>query len=262
MPELQDRNLIRSILETDRWWAAYALADLEPGYFEHSVWFVPRARLSATVLVYSGFEMPIVLAAGDAGSLVPVFEELRGTLRRHATIYFVIRPEVLPLLQRDYAVNDRRPMLRMVLEADRFPGEAVNDAVDLGPGDLESVAALFRDGVDTGEAPDCFVPSMLENGVYCGVREGRDLVAVAGTHVFAPTEGVGGLGNIYTRRDRRGLGLGTRVTAAVVSKLLRRSVPTIVLNVNEANAPAIRVYERLGFRVHCPYFEIIASPAK
>jgi len=94
------------------------------------------------------------------------------------------------------------------------------------------------------------------------VREGAGLVAVAGTHVFAPPEGVAGLRNIYTRRDRRGHGLGGRVTAAVVSELLRRNVSTIVLNVNEANAPAIRVYEKLGFRPYCPYFEMIASPVK
>ena len=153
-------------------------------------------------------------------------------------------------------------MLRMALEADRFPGTTMDQTIRLGPGDLESVTVLFHDGDEAGEAPDCFLPTMLENGIYFGVHEGADLVAVAGTHVFAPGEGVAGLGNIYTRRDRRGRGLGGCVTAAVVSELLRRSIPTIVLNVNEANAPAIRLYEKLGFRRYCPYFEIIASPVE
>jgi hypothetical protein len=36
MPQLTDRARIRMILEADRPWAAYALADLDPGLFEHS----------------------------------------------------------------------------------------------------------------------------------------------------------------------------------------------------------------------------------
>ena len=35
MPQLADRDRIRSILELDRTWAAYALADLEPDAFRH-----------------------------------------------------------------------------------------------------------------------------------------------------------------------------------------------------------------------------------
>jgi ribosomal protein S18 acetylase RimI-like enzyme len=204
--------------------------------------------------------MPIVLAAGEAAFLPTVFQELLGRLRRHTNIYFVVRPEVLPLLQSDYAVSDRRPMLRMVLDAGRFAGGDGGHAIRLGPSDLDLVAELYRDGDTAGEAPDFFLPAMLETGIYYGVREGTSLVAVAGTHVFAPAEGVGGVGNIYTRRDRRGRGWGGCVTTAVVSELLRRGVATIVLNANEANAAAIQLYEKLGFRRYCPYFEIIASP--
>jgi hypothetical protein len=39
MPQLTDRGLIQAILERDRPWAAYALADLEPGYAEQALWF-------------------------------------------------------------------------------------------------------------------------------------------------------------------------------------------------------------------------------
>jgi len=39
MPQVTDRTLIRAMLETDRSWAVYALADLEPGFCEHATWF-------------------------------------------------------------------------------------------------------------------------------------------------------------------------------------------------------------------------------
>ena len=35
MPPLSEPDAIRALLETDRVWAAYALADLAPGFFEH-----------------------------------------------------------------------------------------------------------------------------------------------------------------------------------------------------------------------------------
>src|SRR5439155_19334107 len=92
-------------------------------------------------------------------------------------------------------------------------------------------------------------------GVFCGIREGEDLIAVAGTHLVSAAESVGAVGNIYTRRDRRGRGLATQTTAAVVAELRRLGIATIVLNVSRTNVPAVRVYERLGFRRYCDYFE-------
>ena len=61
---------------------------------------------------------------------------------------------------------------------------------------------------------------MIESGVYYGVLEGSSLVAAAGTHVFAPDEGVAAIGNVYTRRDQRGRGFAACVTSAVAARLL------------------------------------------
>ncbi len=99
---------------------------------------------------------------------------------------------------------------------------------------------------------------MLAQGVYYGIRESAALVAVAGTHVVAVGEGVGCLGNIYTRRDRRGRGLSTQVTSAVTAHLSTMRLRTIALNVRENNAAAMRVYERLGFQRYCGYVEAVA----
>jgi ribosomal protein S18 acetylase RimI-like enzyme len=45
------------------------------------------------------------------------------------------------------------------------------------------------------------------------------------------------------------------VTSAVVQHAIDREIPTIVLNVSQENDGARRVYESLGFRRYCEFFE-------
>jgi hypothetical protein len=49
-------STIRAILETDRIWSAYALADLDPSEMPNSHWLVGR---HAVVLVYRGTDPPV-----------------------------------------------------------------------------------------------------------------------------------------------------------------------------------------------------------
>jgi predicted GNAT family acetyltransferase len=114
---------------------------------------------------------------------------------------------------------------------------------------------LYADAREHGEQPSFYKPSMLADGAFRGIWEGSDLVAVAGAHLFSPALGVCTIGNVYTRRDRRRRGLASRTTSAVVRHALAASVPTIVLNVSQANEAARRVYEQLGFHVHCAFVE-------
>jgi predicted GNAT family acetyltransferase len=66
---------------------------------------------------------------------------------------------------------------------------------------------------------------------------------------------VAAIGNVYTRRDRRGRGLSGCLTSAVAAEILRLRIPVVGLNVSQRNSAAIRVYERLGFAAHCEFVE-------
>ena len=144
-------------------------------------------------------------------------------------------------------------MSRMLLRAD-LPIESTHMlAVPLGPDDLGALRSLYEE-----DPPAFFLPEQVKDGVYFGVRQPGDLVAVAGTHVVSDRGSVGAIGNVYTRPDCRGRGLAAEVTGAVARELRRRGIATIVLNVADSNRAARRVYERLGFVEYCVFDEGLA----
>lgn len=253
MPLLTDRDAIRAILHTDRYWSAYALGDMAPTFADYATWYGDIYDPNALAMVLRFFDLPIVFFLGRSEAVRRLLDEI-GTLPR---FFFLVRPDALPVFEEYYQFEKRETMWRMRLEA--LSQKIGTGAVEsLGPGDLQALQRLFADGAEAGQSPDFFAPSMLETGIYYGVREGEALIAAAGTHLFEPSEGIGAIGNVYTRRDRRERGLSTRVTGAVAAELVRRGTPTIVLNVNAENEPAKRVYTRLGFRPYCLFTEGIA----
>jgi ribosomal protein S18 acetylase RimI-like enzyme len=124
--------------------------------------------------------------------------------------------------------------------------------------DVPALQTLYAGGESRREAPDFFFPSMVRDGVFHGVYEGAQLVAAAGTHVVGRLEGAAAIGNVYVRHDRRGQGLGRRVTEAVLAELA--DVETVGLNVRADNEAALRLYESLGFARHCEFYEGLAVP--
>ena len=254
MARLTRQAEIRRLLETDRPWAIYALGDLTPGFFEHSEWYGADAEAPSLALLYRAFATPVLFTLGRPQHLRPVLAEI-GSL---PAVYLSIKPEVLPLVRERHRLQSQQAMWRMVLAPGDFRPEASGQAVRLGLADLPALEALYADGGPAGETPDFFSAAMLEAGVFIGLWEADRLISVAGTHLVSPAESVGAVGNVYTRRDRRGRGLAARVTSAVTAALLRLGLRTIALNVNQQNAAAIHVYERLGYRRYCEFCEGVA----
>jgi len=253
MPLTVDLAAVRTILEADRAWAVYALADLAPEYARAAEWHVTAGERPALFLVYRGFHPPVLFAHGRAADLRSLLPEIAG----EPEFYLSVRAEAADLLRAGgYRIRHEKRMRRMVLDHGAWY-ERAHSAERLT--DAEELMGLYADGDATGERPPFFDAGMLRHGVYYGVRENGELVAAAGTHVLVVEEGVAAIGNVYTRRDRRGRGLGLQVTAGVAEELLRLGIGTIALNVEESNAAAIRVYERLGFRPYCDYREGIAT---
>lgn len=250
MPLLTDLNAVRTLLNSDRNWSAYAIGDLGAGLIEQCEWHAPANGASALLLLYRGFDPPITFAIGDPRHLEALFAELNAP-----RISLHLRPDAIEAMAVAYRPRHTKRMQRMALRPELFTPVEHHDVVAIGEPDLAAVIALYDDGHQRGERPDFFFPDMLQQKTFHGVWENGALIALAGTHLYSPELGVCTIGNVYTRSDRRGRGLAARVTSAVATKAIADGVATIVLNVGDGNTTAQRVYTRLGFRPYCEFFE-------
>jgi ribosomal protein S18 acetylase RimI-like enzyme len=243
---LADKDQIRNILKTDPRWCVYALGDLTERMFGKCRWFTPDLTL-----VLHDYGTSILFAHGT-GSIREALDHVSWP------VHLQVREDALEEVERHVRVTNVKRMMRMAWDKTAPGNETdVDEGVKrLRQLDVAALRKLYADGEPTAESPDFFYDSMVPHGVFFGAYEGEELVAAAGTHLFAPEEGAAAIGNVYTRRDRRGRGLGRAVTAAVLHRL--RHLETVGLNVREDNIPAIRVYESLGFVKHCEFFEAIA----
>lgn len=244
MPRLTDKDEIRERLRRDPAWCVYALGDLAPAMFPKTRWFTPDLTL-----VFEDYGAAILFAVGT-GSVREALESVDGP------VHLQVQQDALDEVARYATVSAPRMMWRMIRTGGRTPAPS-GGATRLGASDVPALQRLYEDGESSGEAPDFFFPSMVTDGVFHGIYEGDTLVAAAGTHLVARDEGVAAIGNVYTRRDRRGRGLGRIVMKAVLAGLA--GVGTVGLNVRADNAAALQLYESLGFTRHCTFFEAVAS---
>lgn len=249
---------LRAVLMADRAWSAYAIADLQPSYAPYCRWTTGRsAGGSGVVLLFTRLDMPVLFATGDVAAVA----EAMDVMDAPETVYMTLREEHLPAAERFYDFSaDVRPMWRMAYRGARLNGRAISRSSDRGglvrltPAHTERIRALIAQGGPF--APDAFEPYQTEEGVFYGIEDASgELAAVGGTHVVDWRGGVAAIGNMYTHPARRGLGFGSAVLRALVAELEERGASTIILNVDQRNEVARRLYERNGFSVHCPYWE-------
>jgi ribosomal protein S18 acetylase RimI-like enzyme len=248
---LTDKNEILDFLARDRLYAAYAIGDLEPALFADCEWLgvEEERRLHAVVLLYKGLDPPALFLMGKVPGLAKV---LRFGFRQKR-VYITCREEHVLAVSAFYATEPPEAMWRMVIEPQDFRPTETGAVIPLSPRHVEELKILYAQG-----GGDAFTPFQLATGVFYGVRIRGRMVAAAGTHLISPTYGLGAIGNVFTEEAYRGQGYATATTSAVVRELFRRGIRSVVLNVAQSNATAIRIYERLGFAKHCPYVEMLA----
>lgn len=249
--KLTDKTEILRFLEADRFYAAYAIGDLEPSLYAQSEWVgaEDEAGLHTLALHFKGLNPPALFLMGDPAGL-PAILSLGLRPRR---VYLTCREEHLSAAQAFYHTEPPIPMWRMVLRPTRFCPIHSREVRSLSPRHAGELERLYAQG--GGEA---FNPTQLATGAFFGVLVRGRVVAAAGTHLVSPTYCLAAVGNVFTTPAYRGQGYGTATTSAVVGELFQRGMRYVVLNVAQDNLGAIRIYERLGFAKYCPFLEMFA----
>lgn len=242
---LTDRATIRRRLENEREWALYALADLDPGLFAQCEW---HACGDALVLVFHGLAIRPIVAMGSAADVREILSVLPAS-----SGYLNLQPDHVPAAEGVYVFRHRHEMQRMILR-DFVPRTGTTEA--LGPSDCAEIEALYATAPGAAIA---FAPVQLMTGLFRGIREAGELIAVAGVQVASVAEQVAAVGNVFVREDRRGRGLAQMVLSATVQAVLDAGIRTIGLNVERTNLAAVRAYETLGFRTALAYYEGMAD---
>lgn len=236
---LRDRDEIRWLLEPRRAYAAYALGQLEPLLFTLSRWWQARGEGGWGLLLHArGGLGNALFVLGEASAVHALLALHPGP--RHT--FVTCEPHHLATVERFFVLTQRQVMSRMtVTQATfrRFTGPVRR----LRGADVRLVNRLYR----TDGAPAFYLREHIEAGVYYGAFDGPHLVAVAGTHVVSPEQGIAVVGNVYTHPAYRGHGLAKATTSAVTEALLRRC-REVVLSVDPGNAPAVDAYRALGYQ--------------
>lgn len=247
---LTDREEIAAFLRGDTFLHLYEIGDLDDFFWPHTTWYGLRAPgrgdrgdLAAVALLYRATDLPVLLAlsAPPLAELAALLAAIRPGLPPR--FYSHLSGDLARLLVPAYQAEPHGTHWKMALR-DPARALAVNSAaaVQLTPADRPALEALYR----ASYPGNWFDARMLETGQYFGIREGSDLVSVAGVHVYSARHRVAALGNVTTRPDRRGRGLARFASARLISSLLA-TTDHIGLNVAADNAAAIACYERLGF---------------
>jgi predicted GNAT family acetyltransferase len=104
--------------------------------------------------------------------------------------------------------------------------------------------------VDLTKPGSPFFPGMFELGKYIGVKEDGKLVAMAGERV--KPDGYTEIALVCTHPEYRRKGYAAALSGVLMKEIIDRGEKPF-LHVMTHNVPAIKLYEKLGFKIRTEY---------
>lgn len=200
---------------------------------------IEEDRIVGYLLRYNGLSYPTAIVRGTQTAVARLVEEVRGQklvlfLDSDASVLAEDKLSPTSVIQEDLMVV--RPREAKLLSH--------NQAMRLSAGNATGILALYSGYRPTRANSERYARWAEDHVVYGVFRKGV-LVSVAGTWAEADDGWV--VGGVYTSPSHRGTGLATMTTSAVTEQALRNAKHSTLFVVS-SNKPAIRVYEKLGYR--------------
>ena len=153
-----------------------------------------------------------------------------------------------------YKPRVKQNMMLMRLNRGKEHFHLIETPVRLDVEDAHEVASLMRrcDPEWWGETTPEKLKQRWHKVFWLGIRKERKLVSIGSAHLvdFASNIGV-----IATDKNYRNRGYATSIVSALVQEIFKMS-PIALIHVIADNAPAIRVYSKVGFKPYKTYLSV------
>ena len=209
-------------------------------------------KIQGLMLVYSGL---IVQLRGKRRAIEKLFDHINlEKINLQAPLEFE------DLVIRKYTPQIRHELVLMTLKKGEEKLQIIEKPVRLGPEDALEVANLMKEADPEwwGEITPEDRKQSLEETFWVGFKHDGRIVSVGNARFNDLGSNVG---VIATDQRHRNMGYATSIVSTLVEEILKRS-PAALIHVLSENAPAIRVYSKVGYRPYKRYLLMRAERIK
>lgn len=200
---------------------------------------IERKRVVGVASVYHAFSIPSLVfsAASKDVKRALITESLKEIPKDFIAL---CAPSEIALLEEQAAITRSHSEQQMITNQPKHTGQSNVKATKVSRNEFELLNKFYLE-----HHSEAWTPIQFKVGPYYCVKQEGKIVSVAGVHIATPQ--IAHLGNVITDEAYRNRGYGTTCTSALAADLASKG-RIISLFVRIDNAPAIHMYDKLGFR--------------
>jgi len=157
-----------------------------------------------------------------------------------------------PIVLKKYTPSMRHELVLMTLQKGEETLQIKHSITKLGIADAEEIASIMRqaDPEWWSETTTQHITEGMDDRLWLGIKINGKLVSIGNTRL---TDWGSNIGVIATHEAYRNMGYAISIVSALVKEILQKS-DLALIHVLSDNLPAIRAYEKVGFKPYRSYF--------
>lgn len=120
---------------------------------------------------------------------------------------------------------------------------------------LRAVDGLFPVPLSKKQPIDLLAEKLARCGTLCAAQQGERILALVAGYTENTPDALAYISVVATLPEAQGQGMASRLVKQFLGIAARRGLSGVHLYTDKSNAPAIRMYERLGFVPYRPAYE-------